>query len=110
MFKILFSIARGVGVPRSLNDHIVSCACGFFARILVNINLKRKLLEQVWLNERVTLSSLHPNIWVKFGPKMQHIDEEKMKYDQLICAAVQVCPRHCRLIRLNMRIQVSSAS
>jgi len=43
---------------------------------------------------------------------MQHIDEEKTNYHQLICTAVQVCPhehensgvngnmRQCRLIRL----------
>ncbi|XP_019460018.1 PREDICTED: uncharacterized protein LOC109359778 [Lupinus angustifolius] len=45
--KIIFSIAGGVGTPISLDDATQSRSFGHFAKVMVEINLKDKLPEQI---------------------------------------------------------------
>lgn len=45
--KILFAIARGVGVPLSLDDATINKTLGQFARVLVDIDLIKLVQEQI---------------------------------------------------------------
>jgi hypothetical protein len=45
--KILFSIAGGVGVPISLDERTTNRTFGHYARVLVEIDLSKKLYHQI---------------------------------------------------------------
>lgn len=45
--KILFSIARGIGIPLSLDDATINRSLGYYARVLVDIDLSNQLQDQI---------------------------------------------------------------
>lgn len=45
--KILFAIARGIGTPLSLDDATIRRSFGHFARVLVDLDLKKELRDVI---------------------------------------------------------------
>ena len=45
--KVIFSIARGVGTPISLDDCTINKTRGFFARVLVDLDMLAELPSQL---------------------------------------------------------------
>lgn len=50
--KILFAIARGVGVPLSLDDATINKSLGHYARVLVDLDLAGDIRDQIMVERK----------------------------------------------------------